>query len=259
MKQAIHDCQVPYCTETECKGLIKPDIVFFGEALPEEFHQSKGLPSQADLAIIIGTSLSVQPFASLPGYCAEGVPRLLLNSERVGGLGSRADDVLLLGDCDAGVRKLASALGWIAELEAIFKAHNPDLSNGGRVKQDDASEPNTLDDEIAKITKEVDDSLRISNQHAASLRDKLSLPVRTASPTTRSTEPENKDSEQLEPMWRRGEFKIQGNGQSEKDESGPLATNINMDVSAETDQFEQKANAESHQQYIRSKGDKPSL
>lgn len=91
MKQAITKREVPRCTHATCNGLVKPDIVFFGEALPEDFHRNRTLPAAADLVIVMGTSLRVQPFASLPECCREGVPRLLVNSERVGGLGSRAD------------------------------------------------------------------------------------------------------------------------------------------------------------------------
>ncbi|KAL8721773.1 MAG: hypothetical protein Q9225_001622 [Loekoesia sp. 1 TL-2023] len=175
MKQAISRHQVPHCIHSACGGLVKPDIVFFGEALPEDFHRNRTLPSSADLAIVMGTSLTVQPFASLPGFCAEGVPRVLLNLERVGGLGSRADDVLLLGDCDQGVQKLASALGWLEDLEALFETHNPDMplraqSDAPRLRDDN------LDNEIAKITKEVDSTLRISSQHSATSSEIETLP-----------------------------------------------------------------------------------
>ena len=63
-------------------------------------------------------------------------PRLLVNRERVGergtaggrGLGrpfdferahAHSNDVLYQGDCDAGVRELAAALGWLHELERL--------------------------------------------------------------------------------------------------------------------------------------------
>lgn len=168
MKQAISRHEVPHCIYPACSGLVKPDIVFFGEALPEAFHRNKTLPSSADLAIVMGTSLTVQPFASLPGYCAEGVPRVLLNSERVGGLGSRADDVLLLGDCDEIVRKLASALGWLEELEAMLDTYNPYHSTQPQSDGlQDGTLGDTLDDEIDRITREVDSALRISSQHVA--------------------------------------------------------------------------------------------
>lgn len=52
------------CTE----GLVKPDIVFFGESLPARFFQYMPTDfSKADLLIVMGTSLTVQPFASLIG------------------------------------------------------------------------------------------------------------------------------------------------------------------------------------------------
>ncbi len=55
---------VPRCEA--CEKLIKPDIVFFGESLPQRFFQLVQQDfQQCDLLIIMGTSLTVQPFASL--------------------------------------------------------------------------------------------------------------------------------------------------------------------------------------------------
>jgi NAD-dependent SIR2 family protein deacetylase len=47
---------------------VKPDIVFFGESLPDRFWEAaeSDIPA-ADLLIVMGTSLVVQPFASLVG------------------------------------------------------------------------------------------------------------------------------------------------------------------------------------------------
>jgi NAD-dependent histone deacetylase SIR2 len=75
MKEAIVKKDVPHCLTPECNGLVKPDIVFFGEQLPEAFFMNRMLPATADLCIIMGTSLSVQPFASLPEFVREGTPR----------------------------------------------------------------------------------------------------------------------------------------------------------------------------------------
>lgn len=56
---------IPKCEECE-EGVVKPDIVFFGEMLPERFHFLADRDfAQADLLIIMGSSLVVQPFASL--------------------------------------------------------------------------------------------------------------------------------------------------------------------------------------------------
>lgn len=173
MKEAIANREVPHCLTPQCNGLVKPDIVFFGEQLPNVFHRNRGLPSRADLCIVMGTSLTVQPFASLPSLCSENVPRLLLNSERVGDLGCRADDVLLLGHCDDGVRKLASALGWEAELETLWSSTNP--ANGGMKHPpiERKSKDEALEDEIASLTDQVDKSLKLASDHASKIRNQL--------------------------------------------------------------------------------------
>lgn len=56
---------VPKCTK--CKGLIRPDVVWFGELLPaDEWNASVASTEQADVFFSIGTSGVVHPAASLP-------------------------------------------------------------------------------------------------------------------------------------------------------------------------------------------------
>lgn len=121
----------------------------------------------------MGTSLTVQPFASLPSFCSDEVPRVLINLERVGGLGTRADDVLVLGDCDAGVRKLAAALGWEKELEALWEETNPEPKDKIESQEMPQSKDEKLDDQITKLTKEVGESLKIRDEHTSRLREQL--------------------------------------------------------------------------------------
>ncbi|KAF2218647.1 DHS-like NAD/FAD-binding domain-containing protein [Elsinoe ampelina] len=170
MKGYVERGKVPKCKD--CNGLVKPEIVFFGEQLPEVFHKNRELPARADLCIVLGTSLQVQPFASLPSFCGDGVPRVLINKEQVGGLGSRTDDVLMLGDCDQGVRKLAEACGWADELEALWAKTAP--KNAGDLGREQATEPRSKDekvqDEVDKLTKEVEDTLSISKWHTDRVR-----------------------------------------------------------------------------------------
>jgi NAD-dependent deacetylase sirtuin 2 len=62
--EKIHKEVEPHCTK--CEKIIKPDIIFFGEALPPRFfHCASSDFKKCDLLIIMGTSLVVQPFASL--------------------------------------------------------------------------------------------------------------------------------------------------------------------------------------------------
>ena len=176
MRHAVSKRDIPHCLVPQCNGLVKPDIVFFGEQLPDEFHRNRSLPSSADLCIVMGTSLTVQPFASLPDFCSNGVPRVLINLERVGGLGSRPDDVLILGDCDAGVRRLAAALGWESDLEALWDKTNLErltTDESEKVAQNDKNE--MLEDQITNLTREVDQSLKISDDHTSTLRRHLAL------------------------------------------------------------------------------------
>ena len=66
-------CAAP-CRSQACgTGFVKPDIVFFGEALPRRFFEraQEDFP-RADLLIVMGTSLVVQPFASLIGAAGRG-------------------------------------------------------------------------------------------------------------------------------------------------------------------------------------------
>ena len=176
MRKAISKVEVPHCLVPQCNGLVKPDIVFFGEALPEKFHKNRALPSVADLCIVMGTSLSVQPFASLPSFCSEGTPRLLINSERVGGLGSRADDVLMIGDCDTGVRELARALGWTEELETLWDETHPGRQEiAGNPDSEPRIQDDNLDEQIATLTGEVEKCLKISSEYTTRVQDQLKV------------------------------------------------------------------------------------
>jgi NAD-dependent histone deacetylase SIR2 len=145
------------------------------------------------LCIVMGSSLSVQPFASLPQLAQEGKPRILINREIVGGLGSRPDDVLMLGDCDTGVRKLAKACGWLEELEALWAATAPkEASELGQEAQPEKSQDEKLEDEINKLTAEVDETLNLFKWHEEKVRGS-DLPVGTAS--TKSNEQPNSSGE----------------------------------------------------------------
>eukprot|EP01147_Barroeca_monosierra_P009494 gene9494-1735_t len=78
VKASVFSSDVPLCVQ--CEGIVKPDIVFFGENLPAKFNKlfRKDLQT-ADALIVLGTSLTVHPFASLIRYARDDVPRLLIN------------------------------------------------------------------------------------------------------------------------------------------------------------------------------------
>ncbi|PLV59214.1 NAD-dependent protein deacylase [Thermotoga sp. KOL6] len=65
VKRKLEVAEVPECDE--CLGLIRPNIVFFGEPLPQNaLQEATKLSSEANLMIVIGSSLVVYPAAELP-------------------------------------------------------------------------------------------------------------------------------------------------------------------------------------------------
>lgn len=117
VKTSIFKDQVPKCLK--CKGLVKPKIVFFGEDLPGRYHELlERDKNNADLLIVIGTSLVVHPFASIVDVVGKDIPRVLINMHSVKGFSSKKKkrDMELLGDCQVAIMDLAKELGWYDEL-----------------------------------------------------------------------------------------------------------------------------------------------
>ncbi|KAK4102289.1 NAD-dependent deacetylase sirtuin-2 [Parathielavia hyrcaniae] len=179
MRECVARGEVPRCggdsdhdddaghgtSRSGCGGLVKPDIVFFGEALPRAFFEQMDRAREADLILVMGTSLQVHPFAGLPNFAGETVPRVLFNLELVGSLGTRADDVMVLGDCDAGVRKLADELGWRDELEKTWRELVGE-EEAERQLQAAKKRVATLHDEVAKMADEVEEVLHIDDRES---------------------------------------------------------------------------------------------
>ena len=71
--------QTPYCS---CGGLIKPNIVLYGEALDENVVENAiSQIENCDLLIVGGTSLAVQPAASFIEYRRPQAKLVLINHE----------------------------------------------------------------------------------------------------------------------------------------------------------------------------------
>ncbi|XP_032168479.1 NAD-dependent protein deacetylase sirtuin-1 isoform X2 [Mustela erminea] len=105
--QVVPRC--PRCPADEPLAIMKPEIVFFGENLPEQFHRAmKYDKDEVDLLIVIGSSLKVRPVALIPSSIPHEVPQILINREPLPHLHF---DVELLGDCDVIINELCHRLG----------------------------------------------------------------------------------------------------------------------------------------------------
>lgn len=211
----IRHRQPAYCKNCP-NSLVKPDIVFFGEALPGRFYEKHGAMKEADLVFIMGTSLKVHPFASLPGMVEEDCPRVLFNLEQVGGIGSRVDDVLALGDCDSSVRALAKELGWDRHLESYWKeivGHEemqkqldraktvPDVSQPVQPHEDDnEQQKKEVGEEISKLAEEMAAVLLVDDEtNTGGRRDRgEDLTSETAPATTARNRPLLESSDWLD-------------------------------------------------------------
>lgn len=119
VEKAIIKGEIPMC---ECGGLVKPDIVFFGEQLPRSYHASSSVDfDDCDALIVIGTSLTVAPFCHLVEMVGKHVPRLLINRECCAPFHmhnsdiKRIRDAVYLGDCDSGVLEFIQNMGWTTD------------------------------------------------------------------------------------------------------------------------------------------------
>jgi NAD-dependent deacetylase len=65
MRDLLAHAKVPSCPS--CGGIMKPDIVFFGEPV-KRMVEAELAVLESDLLLVIGTSLTVFPAASLPDH-----------------------------------------------------------------------------------------------------------------------------------------------------------------------------------------------
>jgi len=71
----------PYC---KCGSMLRPHIVWFGESLyPGTMETAINAAKNADVLVVIGTSLAVYPAASMVPYALnQGVPVIEINPEK---------------------------------------------------------------------------------------------------------------------------------------------------------------------------------
>ena len=71
----------PIC---KCGNILRPDVVWFGEPLPQDVWQNAiKFASQCDLMVIVGTSLAVSPANTLPLYAKQNNATLIeINPEK---------------------------------------------------------------------------------------------------------------------------------------------------------------------------------
>jgi NAD-dependent deacetylase len=94
-KEEIPDCEF-------CRGILKPDAVFFGEALPQQaLNEATKHARNCDFFIVIGSTLVVYPAAYMPMYAVESGARLAIINLSSTPIDSKASALIAAGAGEA--------------------------------------------------------------------------------------------------------------------------------------------------------------
>jgi NAD-dependent SIR2 family protein deacetylase len=100
-------------------GIMKPDIVFFGEPLPPHVDTCYSADrKRIDLLIVMGSSLRVAPIGTINSNLPHNIPQILINREVLPGMNTF--DIYLLGNSDVITQELMRRLGWMENPPAAF-------------------------------------------------------------------------------------------------------------------------------------------
>jgi NAD-dependent deacetylase len=98
----------PRCS---CGQILRPDVVFFGEAIPTEaLHKSFQLAARAQAVIIAGTSAEVSPANTIPSVAKQNNARIIEMNLEETHLTHTITDVFLKGDVGTKMTQLVEAV-----------------------------------------------------------------------------------------------------------------------------------------------------
>ena len=85
--------ELPHCSA--CNGLMKPDVILFGEQLPQQaWYDAQRESRQCDLMLVAGSSLEVLPVAGLPMQAIDRGSHLVILNNVTTYINVRADVVI---------------------------------------------------------------------------------------------------------------------------------------------------------------------
>jgi NAD-dependent deacetylase len=94
LKSFIDEGKIPTCLQ--CDGILKPDVILFGEQLPHDaWIQAQRAARQCDLMLVAGSSLEVLPVAGLPMQALDRGAHLIIVNNTPTYINVRADVVIL--------------------------------------------------------------------------------------------------------------------------------------------------------------------
>jgi NAD-dependent deacetylase len=105
LKSFVEQGELPKCPE--CNSLMKPDVILFGEQLPQQaWHDAQRASRQCDLMMVAGSSLEVLPVAGLPMQAIDRGSHLVILNNTATYLDVRAD-IIIQEDIAATIPEIA--------------------------------------------------------------------------------------------------------------------------------------------------------
>lgn len=184
------------------RGLLKPDITFFGEGVANNYKPRLDIDKHSvDLLLIIGTSLKVAPVNEMLTAIPPEVPQIWISKERCQREGVKVD-IELLGECDVVINELCRRAQWSKSLKSRTweQRRQPKEQGSIRLKQpiikpDDVKEKsktcpvqiNTNVDKHPLSSNKVDDRPSNSDRPVVSVAEQA-IPVKRSENTISSNE-----------------------------------------------------------------------
>ncbi len=99
----------PLCPK--CGGILKPDFVFFGEAIPKDaFEKSLFLMQNADILLVIGTTGEIMPASELPYIAKDNGAKIIEINIQKSNYTNKITDVFLKNKATEVAKKLEKEL-----------------------------------------------------------------------------------------------------------------------------------------------------
>ena len=106
-----------------CGNILKPDVIFFGEAIPPEaLNRSFQLASAAQALLVIGTSAAVSPANTIPGVAKQNGAKIIEINKEQTHLTATLTDIFLQGSASEIVSGLVEE---VKDLKAKREAGHP--------------------------------------------------------------------------------------------------------------------------------------
>jgi len=94
-----------------CGGVLRPDVVMFGEIIPlDHLQRAQMLASTCDAMLVVGTSATVEPAAYLPVIAKRSGATIIEINPEPTPLTDRISDITLLGEAGRVLRALVDAV-----------------------------------------------------------------------------------------------------------------------------------------------------